>query len=913
MISPSYDKHPVYFNKFGLPLRPGSQLRYYLVGTNTPKTVYTDTACSVPAPWPQIINAESRTDTQIFVGSGDATVISYEIAEGIDPLTAVFPDDYSLDNQWVDPGLSAVSGGTSTSVVALGTIAALRANNPTGAGTVEFEVQGYYTQGDKAPKRYVWDPSSVSADNGGTIIQSTGIATGRYRLKIEGPVIDVRDFGIIPGKTDLSVNGLMSSMLGAISYGQPNPTTIYFPPGIYRVDPGSITWTTPVALDQWVRFNVASAGTFTMDFASRWDIKAQFALQDSSSTGTFNPVFSYQDAKLEVNLRWWGAASSGNYDTGEGNALRTASSYVDHLHSIVIDEPYLIDYTLGGTFTCSVPIVFRHSGILKNGQLAYSVILSDVTNERTDGAACLDYTGSGSICIASGYPIKTSWFGANQAYDAGAGLAHLSLTSTRGTRVIMDKDCWITNQVTAFTETSFQHLTWVPQGGVLHIDGDDSVIHLGSVGYTESRIFDAAPGALSVSSGVISPMMWYDRSTNNDEAFRAALYSLLHARFDCTMDLGGITWTPTNQVQSTSSYNKSRTIRNGSVSSSMAYPVIDMASGQTFRLSTEKVLYNGASPWVSSSVGSSVINLYTKDSALSSGSKPVFSQGGAIHNLYVDRSNLSSANMINGTFAVVALTDSYLTGGLAIQAASVKIKGCEANNYSLSVTNWYIRSSSANITGNEFIGVNLGMLPHTVASYPVITGNITGNTFKVLNQTYGWAIVYANADVANTRLNGFTVVGNTWYTENLTTAGQTKMIQAVTTDSGSFFLDGNAHRCKVASNSGNECGSLYSNSSILITSTVNQHTFTSWSGGIPGPITVALPPSAFWIPGATTSAQGVANGMVTSDGTEYMALDCVSGAAAGYMDIRLSGEVTSGAGSNPNVVAASYTLYGVGG
>ena len=61
-----------------------------------------------------------------------------------------------------------------------------------GGNTVE--VLGYYTKGDGGGGLFYWDSTSTEADNGGTIIQATGITTGRWKRVFSGAV-NVKWFG----------------------------------------------------------------------------------------------------------------------------------------------------------------------------------------------------------------------------------------------------------------------------------------------------------------------------------------------------------------------------------------------------------------------------------------------------------------------------------------------------------------------------------------------------------------------------------------------------------------------------------------------------------------------------------------------------------------------------------------------
>jgi hypothetical protein len=63
------------------------------------------------------------------------------------------------------------------------------------------ELLGYYTKGDGGGGSFYWDAASTEADNGGTIIQVTGVTTGRWKRRFSGAV-NVKWFGVKYDGTD---------------------------------------------------------------------------------------------------------------------------------------------------------------------------------------------------------------------------------------------------------------------------------------------------------------------------------------------------------------------------------------------------------------------------------------------------------------------------------------------------------------------------------------------------------------------------------------------------------------------------------------------------------------------------------------------------------------------------------------
>ena len=57
------------------------------------------------------------------------------------------------------------------------------------------DVLGYYTKGDGGGGTFYWDSTSTETDNGGTIVQATGIATGRWKRPIDETVGNVTKWG----------------------------------------------------------------------------------------------------------------------------------------------------------------------------------------------------------------------------------------------------------------------------------------------------------------------------------------------------------------------------------------------------------------------------------------------------------------------------------------------------------------------------------------------------------------------------------------------------------------------------------------------------------------------------------------------------------------------------------------------
>lgn len=108
----------------------------------------------------------------------------------------------------------------------LATIAALRAVPITSAILQGYAVNvvGYYAANDGGGGLYVWNSTSTATDNGGTVIQATGVATGRWLMQFTGP-LNAKWFGVKgDGATDDT-----TSLIAAINAADPLGRAVLIP------------------------------------------------------------------------------------------------------------------------------------------------------------------------------------------------------------------------------------------------------------------------------------------------------------------------------------------------------------------------------------------------------------------------------------------------------------------------------------------------------------------------------------------------------------------------------------------------------------------------------------------------------------------------------------------------------------
>jgi len=123
--------------------------------------------------------------------------------------------------------------------VPIGSIAELRL---TSGANEAVELLGYYTKGDGGGGTFYWDATSTDTDNGGTIIQATGVVDGRWIRNYSGAV-NVKWFGAKgDGITD-DTSAIQLAMSALDYYSTNTGLSIYigykgileFVPGVYLI------------------------------------------------------------------------------------------------------------------------------------------------------------------------------------------------------------------------------------------------------------------------------------------------------------------------------------------------------------------------------------------------------------------------------------------------------------------------------------------------------------------------------------------------------------------------------------------------------------------------------------------------------------------------------------------------------
>jgi hypothetical protein len=298
-ISPSDTLGP-YFDNEGEVLALGA-INFLDPDTVSNKAIYLDQALTTPATNPVILNSSGKLSNQVFYGEGNYLVRSYSL---IDPnqVSPVFPADYALVEQWIDEGQDVTTSASATSLWTVDTIADLSDVDPNAHDIVQ--VIGYYSKDDDIDNRtYYWDAISIEAADGGSVIGSNVLGTGRWILKSESDVIDVRHFGAIPGSGFNSNGAINSACAYAVDANKVQPVTVYFPQGTYQVIPGTISTVATVKIDEQVDFLNTTAGDFILDLQNRYDLNNKVTkIKNVASTGEVYIDLSSSSYGLEYNI-----------------------------------------------------------------------------------------------------------------------------------------------------------------------------------------------------------------------------------------------------------------------------------------------------------------------------------------------------------------------------------------------------------------------------------------------------------------------------------------------------------------------------------------------------------------------------------------------------------------------------------
>jgi len=209
-------------NDGGKPLSaPGGRAKFYVAGTSTPATVYSDIDLTeADALGPVVYTDELGYLPAIWLKTDRLYKVRVEQKLPGNPDTWALI--WEVDNVgYIDPHESEELGEETVSV---NSIAALKSVDH--SAHTEVMVNGYYTAGDWGdPSVFVWDGECTASADDGAFVRPNDIEpgeSGRWIQIFNGGILDVRKFGALP---DITLNAdVTASVINAVNYSQRNST-----------------------------------------------------------------------------------------------------------------------------------------------------------------------------------------------------------------------------------------------------------------------------------------------------------------------------------------------------------------------------------------------------------------------------------------------------------------------------------------------------------------------------------------------------------------------------------------------------------------------------------------------------------------------------------------------------------------
>lgn len=233
-----FDQKTTYLDSDGIRLAGGSLL-VYKFGTTDLANIFADKDYATPVTNPFTLSSAGWVDPQLY---------------SPDSVTVHVRDYLGNDVKVYDEFAAANSTGQATGIYAVvDAIEDLRALEPVDGALVA--VKGYYSVGDCYVRDYIYSGASVLTDNGGTVIQSGTIPTGRWLLQLNGEKVDARVFGVIAGIADVN-----SQMRAVQTWAADNGKVVYISSGTYNyAASGTYDGYAALDVDEDVIFNRGTA------------------------------------------------------------------------------------------------------------------------------------------------------------------------------------------------------------------------------------------------------------------------------------------------------------------------------------------------------------------------------------------------------------------------------------------------------------------------------------------------------------------------------------------------------------------------------------------------------------------------------------------------------------------------------
>lgn len=270
---------------------------------------------------------------------------------------------------------------------------------PNGAAV---QVTGYYAPNDGGGGVYVWNSTSTATDNGGNVIQPTGVSTGRWILQYSG-ALNVRSFG---AKGDSQADDT-SAIQTAINYVQTaGGGTIFIPAGTYKLTATiSITANRVRLIGEQVGQSLSSGTT----------------LKQTSSTTDIISISAPSQALTGVSVQNLNLVGNSGGSTGSGihvssSAHTISGLYIDNVSALQCAQHGLFceassNFIFNGTVSNCSFTSNNGDGVNLTGGVAQLAFVSIFSNNNLNNAFNLNGTSAYNLsnvafyrCTGSGAP-----------------------------------------------------------------------------------------------------------------------------------------------------------------------------------------------------------------------------------------------------------------------------------------------------------------------------------------------------------------------------------------------------------------------------------------------------------------------------------------------------------------------------
>jgi len=792
----------------GKPLTNG-KLKLFEVGTSTPKTSFADRTRTTPLGSVLRLDISGRPEVQPFLDYGDYTIEAWRFI-GTDPYS-VDPNDWAKDHEWQQSGLQAL-GSNGNAVLTVDTVPDLRAVTGMTNGNA-LDVLGYTSKGDLFSRRYFWNSADTQSDNLGTVIKNPTISTGSWLHTIEGDVVDVRIFGVLPG-SGVDCTTKISNVVSVVQAWSKNQSTLYFPNGTYTVSDYTQVITANVIIDKKVYFTNDTYGGsgYFLTLSGDYTIHKTDGIKLPSSTANVLLKFDNNALDKDVNVRWYGALLDGATDDGASFQAMVSSVSTSN-YKLVIDGVMKIT-TLTSNVVIYNPVVMRNTGKFYMNQTTYTIefkqpsyIINDNRVLATKFYNPIFYCDRYGVFSNlnkfkfTNVDLYASFFSLNNSAGSTESLHQPfgQLVVSKGTNFYFDMP---TANFTASVDTySSAKFNCIWKSGTLNAISSGTLVKLNN--FIAPDIFCIATGKFEIYNNPVKASWFCDvqRTTQqNSDGFAFAVQASLGSG---KLDLGGRQFHVTNSISLAPTYSNRMFIYNGDIVYTVdSNPLFNVVSGNIGDIMFHDMVYSSSTdaPFIAMN-GSCATLKFNNFTGLQSGTNSFLVRVGSggninktfeVNNSYIEVNELIG-NSGNATAVRLNNNEIHLASGTDLRG----MRPILANNYIFGTGALLVSCSYAAQVANNFFS-ELSLYINSVSA--VIDGVYNGNTFTSSNALL--SDIHLIANEVNTEFKACIIVGNS-FTGSQATATE------VITSYGTFKTTGASHRLQISGNQSNRAGNLY--------------------------------------------------------------------------------------------------------